>query len=366
VSATDDNATTARPSAVPKSLPQRLAWSAVRVALMAAAVLLAAYFLVAQPTMCSTRGSIRTAESGNLREHREHQRATGSHGESTASVRLREHVDALSKTFHPRDWETPANLDRCAEYIADHLRQAGAAVEFQDFTVEGNTYRNVIGRFGVGRQRKIIVGAHYDSCGETPGADDNASGVAGLIELARMIGGNPPAAEVELVAYTLEEPPFFGGPQMGSAIHAASVAGQNERIEGVIVLEMIGYFNDEPGSQGYPLPAFKAFYPNRGNFITVVSRWDQGDWVKKLKSAMKRASELPVYSFRGPESLPGVDFSDHRNYWPHGIRAAMITNTAFHRNKAYHTPNDTADRLDYDRMAMVVAGVYGAVRDLAR
>jgi hypothetical protein len=324
---------------------------------MLAVIIVAAYCSIAQPTMKSNSPSETSSEK---------QDPATSPKVSTGPGRLREHVLALSETFHPRDWENPANLDRCAEYIADHLRQAGAAVEFQEFKVEGNTYRNVIGRFGVGKQRKIIVGAHYDSCGEKPGADDNASGVAGLLELAKMIGKEPPDAEIELVAYTLEEPPFFGGPQMGSAIHAKSVAGEKERIAGVIVLEMIGYFNDEPGSQSYPVPALKWLYPDRGNFITVVSRFDQGSLVKKLKNSMKGATKLPVYSFRGPESLPGVDFSDHRNYWPHGIPAAMITNTAFYRNKAYHTSEDTADRLDYDRMNMVVVGVYEAVRDLTR
>lgn len=271
----------------------------------------------------------------------------------------------LSKTFHSRDWQNPANLDRCADYIAGHFERAGAKVEFQDFTVMEKRYRNVIGRFGVGKAGKIIIGAHYDSCSDTPGADDNASGVAGLLELARMIGANPPDEEVELVAYTLEEPPFFGGPEMGSVIHAKSVAGEKERITGVIVLEMIGYFSDEPGSQIYPLPILKLFYPNRCDFITVVSRWDQGGWIKDLKRAMKGRTALPVYSFRGPESLPGVDFSDHRNYWPHGIPSAMITDTAFFRNTAYHTADDTAGRLDYDRMGMVVVAVYEAIRDLA-
>jgi Peptidase family M28 len=323
-------------STKPKSLPCRLAWSAVRVGLMLAVIIVAVWYLIAQPTMTSNTPS--TKSTGKDDPATSPKAATG-------PERLRGHVLALSETFHPRDWENPANLDRCAEYIADHLRQAGATVEFQEFKVETNNYRNVIGRFGVGKEKKIIVGAHYDSCGVTPGADDNASGVAGLLELAKMIGENPPDAELELVAYTLEEPPFFGTPLMGSAKHAKSVAGEKDRIAGVIVLEMIGYYNDAPGSQSYPMPALKLLYPDRGNFITVVSRFDQGSWVKKLKNAMKDATRLPVYSFRGPESLPGVDFSDHRNYWPHGIPAAMITNTAFYRNTEYHKPGDTADRL---------------------
>ena len=328
----------------PRSAFRWMLWRLTRVAVLLLAVFMVACVMVAQPSFRSNDPSTKQADRD----------------------RLKKHVVALSETFHPRDSENPANLDRCADYIAAELRQAGAAVEFQKVPVRGRTYRNVIGRFGSGKERKLIVGAHYDACDGTPGADDNASGVAGLLELARMIGVNPPDAEVELVAYTLEEPPFFGGTDMGSTVHALGVAKEKPRIIGVIVLEMIGFFSDEPGSQNYPIPLLKAYYPSRGNFITVVSRWDQGAWIKDLKAAMKGSTPLPVYSFRGPASLPGVDFSDHRNYWPHDIPAAMVTNTAFYRNTAYHRPEDTAERLDYDRMAMVVVGVFEAVDQLAR
>jgi hypothetical protein len=299
--------------------------------------------LIAQPTTRSVPPSAASADTGSLRRH----------------------VTTLSQTYHPRNSENIANLDRCAEYIAGHLRQTGASVRFQEFTAQDRPYRNVIASFPHPSGKKIIIGAHYDSYADTPGADDNASAVAGLLELARLIAASPPDIGVELVAYTLEEPPFFGGPLMGSAIHAHSVAAEKDRIIGVIVLEMIGYFSDQPGSQSYPSPLLKLFYPSRGNFITVVGRWDQGPWIKQLKGSMKGATPLPVYSFRGPQALPGVDFSDHRNYWPHGIPAAMVTNTAFYRNRAYHTPNDTADRLDYDRLAMVVVAVHQAIRHIA-
>jgi len=327
-----------------RPITKRLGMSLARITGMLSCILVSGCYLVAQPTFKSNSPSSMT----------------------TDSQRLRADVNAMTVDFHPRNWENVRNLNRCADYIAGEMRKAGATVEFQDYQARGNTYRNVIGRFGTGNERKIIVGAHYDSFEDTPGADDNASGVAGLLELARMLGKNPPDLEVELVAYTLEEPPFFRTPLMGSAIHAASVADERDRIIGVIVFDMIGYFSDEPGSQGYPHPFMRIFYPGRGNFITVVSRWDQGAWIKRVKRGMKGATDLPVYSFRAPEALPGIDYSDHRNYWPHDIPALLITNTAFHRNSAYHTPKDTADRLDYDRMGMVVVGTYEVIRQAAQ
>ena len=329
---------------MPPKMSRQLLVLFARVVLVLTILLVGGCYLVAQP-------STRKNEPSDKRADQE---------------RLRKHIVALSETYHPRSWTHPENLNRCADYIATEMKGAGATVEMQDYTVGGETFRNVIGRFGAEKDKTIIIGAHYDSCGDTPGADDNASGVAGLLELARLIGKDKPDCGVELVAYTLEEPPFFGGQQMGSAIHAAGVASRKDRIIGVIILEMIGYFSDEPGSQAYPLPILKAHYPDKGDFITVVSKWNQGAWISEVKAGMKGATDLPVYSFRGPASLQGVDFSYHRNYWPHGIPAAMVTNTAFYRNRHYHTPDDTADRLDYDRMGKTVVGVYEAVRFLSR
>ena len=274
---------------------------------------------------------------------------------------LKKHVETLASTFYPRNFQHPENLDRCANYIAQHFERSGALVEFQPFTVAGRSFRNVIARFHAGHGSKVIVGAHYDACGETPGADDNASGVSSLIELAYLLGHNPPADEVELVAYCLEEPPFFKTELMGSAIHAKSVTPDKAHIRGVIVLEMVGFFQEEWGSQSYPMPLLYLLYPNRANFIGVISQWDQGDWIKKVKSGMKGCTDLPVYSIRAPSVIPGIDFSDHINYWPYGIPSLMITDTAFLRSMAYHTLEDTPDRLDYPRMAQVVISVFEAL-----
>ena len=279
-----------------------------------------------------------------------------------AAGRLRNHVVALSQTFHPRDWRHVDNLNRCADYIAGQLTLSGATVESQPFTAQGLQYRNVIARFGHGKGHKLILGAHYDAFEGSPGADDNASGVAVLIETAMLLGREQPDREVEIVAYSLEEPPFFRTPFMGSAVHARSIATEKDAVTGVIVLEMVGCFRDDQGSQKYPVPLLQLFYPNRGNYLTVVGSLTQGAWIKSVKREMAAVTDLPVRSIRGPGIIPGIDFSDHVNYWSLGIPAVMITDTAFYRNMAYHTESDTAERLDYDRMAKVAVAVYEATR----
>jgi Zn-dependent M28 family amino/carboxypeptidase len=210
-----------------------------------------------------------------------------------------------------------------------------------------------------------VVGAHYDTAGPLPGADDNASGVAGLLELARLLGTTPPRIAVELVAFSLEEPPAFATPDMGSAVHAASLAAEGARVRLMICLEMIGYFSDRPRSQHFPAPGLGLIYPDVGNFIAVVGKLGQGAAVKRVRGAMRAATPLPVESITAPRLLPGVDLSDHRNYWDHGWDAVMITDTAMFRNPHYHEPSDTPDTLDFERMAQVVTGVHAAVHACA-
>jgi len=237
-------------------------------------------------------------------------------------------------------------------------------VSRQIVRVNQHDYQNVRATFGDSEGPRLIIGAHYDAHRDTPGADDNASGVAGLIELAYRFGETPPKGTVELVAYTLEEPPFFGSKEMGSYLHARETRSMETEVIGVIVLEMIGYFSDEPGSQDYPSPIFQLIYPNKGNFIGVVGKLEHRAFTKSVKAGMKGATDLPVYSVNAPAAVPGIDYSDHRNYWRFGYEAVMVTNTAFYRNKAYHTPEDTWERLDYERMAKVVIGVESAARKL--
>jgi Zn-dependent M28 family amino/carboxypeptidase len=270
-------------------------------------------------------------------------------------VRLRQ----LVGDYFPRDIYHPENLARAADWIARQLERAGARVSRQPFSAEGRPYRNVIGAFGPETGDIVVVGAHYDACGELPGADDNASGVTGLLELGDLLSESRPACRVELVAYALEETPVFGTDHMGSAVHARSLRKSGTRVRGMLCLEMIGYFRDEPGSQKLPPEVGRLPGADRGNFIAVVG--DRPRFVERVENAMKSGGELPVYS-----TTVAFDMSDHVSYRKAGFLAVMITDTAYFRNHNYHERTDTPDTLDYERMAGVVSGVFRAVRDLTR
>lgn len=274
------------------------------------------------------------------------------------ATQLEKHVRYLSEDLHPRNHEHLENLEKAATYIQHSFEASGAQVSAQEVLVEGTPYRNVIARFGPSTGPVLVIGAHYDSHDHTPGADDNASGVAGLLELAHLLGRSPPPRAVELVAYTLEEFPHFRTENMGSAWHARSMRAANRDVELMLSLEMIGYFSDEPGSQRFPFPVFAWLYPDRGNFIGLVGQLENFGLMRKVKAAMAGATPLPVRSVNAPPTLEGVDFSDHRNYWKEGMPAIMVTDTAFLRNTNYHRAEDTFEKLDYGRMAKVVQGVF--------
>lgn len=274
---------------------------------------------------------------------------------------LKTHVKILTEIDPPRSAKYPESLNAIADYIRDSFHAYGIEAEFQTFTADGAEYKNVVARYGQTAQKKLIIGAHYDVDGEMPGADDNASAVAGLLELARLLGSLRPQLDydIELVAYTLEELPYFGTQKMGSAVHADSLPRDAE-VLGMISLEMIGYFSDEQGSQRYPFPFLRLFYPSEGNFIAVVGKPGQWGIVRQVKRNMGAAMTLPVYSINAPTLIPGIDYSDHQNYWKKGYPAIMVTDTAFQRNPNYHKATDTADTLNYEKMAEVVKGVYAA------
>ncbi len=271
--------------------------------------------------------------------------------------RLRRHVEFLSLQASPRDSDHPEILDKAAAYIRGSFAQTHARVRDQVFQARGRTYRNVIAALGPATGPLLVIGAHYDTFGDfglNPGADDNASGTAGLLELARLLDGRALSSRVELVAYANEEPPWFGSPWMGSAVHARSLQGQDVR--GMISLEMIGYFTER---QPAPNFLFKILYPSRGNFIAIAGRWSDRGLTRFVKRAIQ-GTGFPAVSFTAPRDA-GIDASDQRSYWDLGITAVMVTDTSDVRNPHYHAPGDTPATLDYRRMAGVVDGVVNAV-----
>lgn len=273
-------------------------------------------------------------------------------------------VEFLTSLRPFRNFYNVKSLNKAADYIKSRFDEYADEVSYQEFKVEDRIYKNVLASINPHLQERIIIGAHYDVAGETPGADDNASGVAGLIQLLRILSKNRPKHRIDFAAYTLEEPPFFGTRQMGSFIHAYSLYKKKAKIKVMISLEMIGYFSDQPRSQQFPLPFFRLFYPDRGNFIGVVGKIGQSRITKKIRDLMRKGSSIPVYSINAPTLLPGVDFSDHRNFWHFGYDAVMITDTAFYRNPNYHTRGDTIATLNFEKMFQVIKGVSYAVLHL--
>lgn len=287
---------------------------------------------------------------------------------TTAAVdpaRLRQDVEFLAGNLPKRNHAHPAILNQAAAYIARRLREAGGTVQIQPYEVEGTTYRNVVARFGPPGANPVVIGAHYDADEDTPGADDNASGVAGLLALADHFGKTPPPVPVEIVAYCLEEPPYFRTEHMGSRHHARQLKESGVTPRAILVLEMIGYFSDQPGSQTFPVPGLGLLYPDKGDFIGVIGNYSSAGMVRRVKAALRAAGTVPVEATVAPAWVPGIDFSDHASYWHEGMAAVMITDTAFYRNRNYHESTDLPATLDYTRMAGVVRAVALAVERAA-
>lgn len=285
----------------------------------------------------------------------------GGYVPSASSAELERLVRRLCSESKPRDAFHVENLQEISDFVEKRFRESSGRTRFQEFSADGRTYRNVLSDYGPESGPVIVVGAHYDTAGALSGADDNASGVAGLIELGRILSTKRLNTTVSLAAYTLEEPPFFRTSSMGSAVHSRSLQAERKAVKLMISLEMIGYFSSAPGSQHFPAPGLRYLYPSTGNFIAVVSTPGNIAATRSVKQAMTAAAPLPVYSLNAPQAVPGVDFSDHLNFLSAGIPAVMVTDTAMNRNLAYHSAGDTADRLNYGDMAMVVDGVAAAL-----
>ncbi len=284
----------------------------------------------------------------------------------TSADRLRDHVIALSEGIGGRSHNQLDRLDKAADYIFQQFETFDTPL-FQDYEARGQAYKNVILRLK-GTQdcgnHHYVVGAHYDTEGDKPGADDNASGVAGLIELARAIKQHPLPCDVELVAYSLEEPPNFRTPNMGSHHHAYALEQRSAPPTLMISLEMIGYFSDESNSQHYPVDAMKYAYGDQGDFIGIVGDMDNRGPIRDVKRSFLQTNRIKTKAISAPSFVEGIDFSDHRNYVKFGFPAIMVTDTAFYRNANYHRLTDTHDTLDYQRMSAVVDSVYYVLKDI--
>lgn len=280
---------------------------------------------------------------------------------------LQDWVEFLALEIGRRPAARPDLLERAADGIVRELASLGYDVRRQPVPTRRGSLSNIIASPPGSTDHAgplLVMGAHYDTVSRSPGADDNASGVAGLLAIARMLRHDPPSG-IRLAAFCPEEPPAFRTRRMGSYVYASSLQENHCRVIGMICLEMIGYFTDAPKSQSYPLPFMNLLYPGQGDFIAMVGNVRSAGWTKRISRAFRAGTDLPVETLNAPSIMVGIDFSDHWSFNRHGCQAAMVTDTAFYRNPHYHRPSDLPSTLDYTRMARVVAGLTAAARKLA-
>ncbi len=285
--------------------------------------------------------------------------------EKVLADRLRRHVAAVASREH-NIFNDPAALEAAARYIEFTLSELGYQVNAQRFEADRKEVRNIEVELAGGARRDeiILVGAHYDSAIGAPGANDNGSGVAATLELARLMRDSKPARTVRLVAFVNEEPPFFASGEMGSQHYARRSRQRGEKIVAMFSLETIGWYSDRPGSQRYPFP-LGFFYPSTGNFLAFVANLSSRALLHEAIASFRRQARFPSEGVAAPAFIPGVDWSDHRSFWEQGYPALMVTDTAPYRYPYYHTMQDTPDKVDYERLARVVTGLDGMLRDLA-
>jgi len=285
--------------------------------------------------------------------------------EAAGRARLEAHVVALAGRIGERHYARPEALEAAALYVEDELRALGYEVRRQAYRANGQDFRNleVTVPGGARADEVVVVGGHYDSVVGTPGADDNATGVAGVLELARHFRGRRPARTLRLVAFVNEEPPFFLSDAMGSRVYAREAKRRGDRVAAMLSLETIGYFDDASGSQQYP-PPLGSFFPDRGDFIGFVGNVASASLVRRCVGAFRAAVRFPSEGVAAPAQIPGVYWSDHDSFWKEGWPAVMITDTAPFRNPHYHGASDTPRTVDFDRLARVVRGIAAAVDEL--
>lgn len=273
--------------------------------------------------------------------------------------RLRTHVYELAGKIGEHNIFHPDALHAAEAYITEEWRQQGYAVDKQTYTAQGVECANleITCPGSGGNSDVILIGAHYDSVLGSPGANDNGSGVATLLELSRLFKDSPPASSLRFVAFVNEEPPFFYWGNMGSMVYAQAARQRGDSIRFMISLETIGCYRNQRGSQGYP-PLLKYFYPDTGNFITFVSNLRSRRIMRDCARAFASVSDFPIETIATLSIVPGVSWSDHLSFWRQGYPAFMITDTAFYRYPYYHTAQDTPDKLNYVPFADMASGLF--------
>ncbi len=285
--------------------------------------------------------------------------------ETLLAGNLRRHVAAIASREH--NVLKPEELEASARYIERAFAGLGYAVALQRFQSGPGEVRNIeVEVAGGARAGEIVlIGAHYDSVAGAVGANDNGSGVAAMIELARLFRHARPGRTLRFVAFANEEPPFFQTDAMGSRHYARRSKSRGENIVAMFSLETIGWYAEQPGSQRYPFP-LSFFYPSTGNFIAFVSNLASRPLLHEVIASFRRHAAFPSEGVAAPAFIPGVDWSDHWAFWKEGYPALMVTDTAPYRYPHYHTMQDTPDKVDYERLARVVTGLQGVLRELAQ
>ncbi len=278
---------------------------------------------------------------------------------------LKRDVQVLAGDIGERSLFVQGSLMKAASFIEASLAEAGYQVRRHGYEVSGTMCHNLEAKIpgGARRDEIVVIGAHYDSVSGSAGANDNASGVAALLALARSFSTAQPGRTVRFVAFVNEEPPFFWTAQMGSRVYAKECRSRGENIVAMVSLETIGYFSDEKGSQKYPFPV-GLFYPSRGDFIAFVGNTASRELVRQCVATFRRQARFPSEGAALPGLMPGVGWSDHSSFWREGYPALMVTDTAPFRYPHYHTAGDTPDKIDYGRLVRVVSGLENVIRDL--
>jgi hypothetical protein len=325
----------------------KILFSALRIAIAVAAVLaLLWWFGVRMPGKSISKAAPLSADEVALREE------------------LRAYVQKLAGEIGERNMWHYSQLNAAADFIEDSFSRAGLRPRRDSYEMHGQACHNIEAEIPGARPEILLIGAHYDSVFGSPGANDNGTGVAAMLALARRFAGRKTENTLRFVAFVNEEPPYFLSDEMGSFIYAGRCKARGDKIIAMISLETIGYFSDAPHSQTYPAPGLGVFYPKVGNFIGFVSNVPSRALLRRVVALFRKHAKIPSEGAALPGFIPGVSWSDQWSFWRHGYPGIMVTDTAPFRYPYYHSSSDTADKLDYDRFTLVVSGMEKVIEEL--